>query len=68
MLKVTLADGVVVETTQELRNMSKNIDTAMMDNESEEVQIDFPHINKAEFDLLLQYCAHHEYKKKESDV
>ena len=53
MLKVTLADGVVVETTQELRNMSKNIDTAMMDNESEEVEIDFPHINKAEFDLLL---------------
>ena len=67
MLKIKVADGELT-ISQELREMSKMVNESLMDNDQEEVDIDCPTINLKEMKLIKEYCEHHKFQKKETDI
>lgn len=67
MLKLNTKDGKEVEVTQDIREMCGTIDKALLDNEEEVVTIDYPIMEK-DINLIKEFCAHHEFKKKETDL
>ncbi len=68
MLSITTKDNQVVTVTQDIRNMSKMIDEALMDDSSEQAELKVSDVNKKELDLIVEYATHYEFKKLKSDI
>ncbi len=68
MIAIKTKDGVTVNVTQDIRDMSKLIDESLFDNDSELVAIECTDINERELKLIVDYCTHFEFKKTATDI
>merc|ERR1719498_2320140 len=68
MLKITTKDGKVVEVEQEFRKMSEFVESSLMDNQEDEVNITIDDVNEKELKMIVEYCKHHEFNKTKSDI
>ena len=48
--------------------MSKLVEESLLDNADEKVDIEANTVNEKEMKLIKEYCEHHKFAKKETDI
>ena len=68
MLAITTKDGKNIKVPQEIRQMSKLIDEALMDNSADDAEFNASDVMEKELNLVIEYCSHYNFAKKETDI
>ena len=68
MLAITTKDGKITKVPQEIRQMSKLIDEALMDNSADDAEFNASDVMEKELNLVIEYCSHYNFAKKETDI
>ena len=68
MISIKSKDGDTVPVSQEIRNMSKLIDDALTQEESEDAEVTLPDVETSDLKLIIEYCEHFKFAKTETDI